>query len=819
MPFFDLFGGSTGIADGNHVHDASYSGSHGQHDASSSSGGMFSDLFGGDGGGTSNRPAPIDEHEFMSRLVDAHYGLPTHGDTEKQLGTALSALSQHSEASNEHAISDGVFSLAAKKWIFRGPPEKPVDPLEPQPSLKLPPEHEQAVLRQTIQQVLSEKVTTAVKDLRKLDKMREILEKPQPADLAWKEAIQARLEDLPAGGNHELSGKIESEVPAASIAHKAGGIHGVVGGSLDDGLDDGMGGAQLVTKQDLLLNPLTGQLVDSIGDHLSAGPGPATENLFLWKADAHEFKSAGAEDAEPYVVVRDHNAGSGTTAETSGFANGGGESSASSSSSALQLLPLRSALAYGDNRELWYRDAAGHIYTPDKSMVVDVDAATGTVTLKETGLDGSVPQADHLTGPPEEWKLQDDGTLQSGAGKEYLQFPGTTTTFVDTRLLDPISVSSNVPDIPEHPASFAVDDNPHHFWLAPHTVGKQLPLASGAHGSYQHGHPYLVVDAGGPKYIENMQLEFTDPPREFLVSGSADNGHSWQKIFGTDLNAAYNVSVPVLGKFSHLKVTFLEPLRTTPLITDGQFGVRHVDLYGKQSDPPFVGGYPIFGPIGHYQFEHLRGPLPDVHKVDRLLELGRQLDVATSKLSLAEERYDATLDQTETPGSVFLGSSSLAGAGSRLGGGLSSLLGGGASAEDYSNGNQHDGGPGGEFLGYGSPFSAFGRGGVAGGESAAEAATLAGKATSLPAEAGAFAWRTLEMSSSALLAGFVFITSFLPNSIQSGSCVGESGDRTQSGAALEGGNDILLADQRGGSSFSSVRLSGGARVSAGHIFL
>lgn len=97
------------------------------------------------------------EAGLLSQLIDSHYGLPSHGDSERHLSTALSVLAQHSEHANESAAVDGVFTLAAKKWLPRQAPGDSVsfgigsaggvDPLQLQPSLNLPPEHEQSLLR------------------------------------------------------------------------------------------------------------------------------------------------------------------------------------------------------------------------------------------------------------------------------------------------------------------------------------------------------------------------------------------------------------------------------------------------------------------------------------------------------------------------------------------------------------------------------------------------------------------------------------------------------------------------------------------------
>lgn len=87
--------------------------------------------------------------------------------------------------------------------------------------------------------------------------------------------------------------------------------------------------------------------------------------------------------------------------------------------------------------------------------------------------------------------------------------------------------------------------------------------------------PDLVYDFGtsSTKHVDSMNISFTDPPKEFLVSGSTDHGHSWRQVFGTDLNTSSVLKIPVHGDYTHLKLTFLQPQAGSDV-----FGVRHVEL-------------------------------------------------------------------------------------------------------------------------------------------------------------------------------------------------------------------------------------------------
>lgn len=172
-----------------------------------------------------------------------------------------------------------------------------------------------------------------------------------------------------------------------------------------------------------------------------------------------------------------------------------------------------------------------------------------------------------------------------------------------------------------------MSDNEHHAWTAPANLEEN---------------PYLIVDVGPKSHIEVANVEFTDPPKEFLVSGSPDGGHTWRQVYGTDLNSNFATKIPVHGDYTHLKLTFLEPSHNGIR----QFGVRHVALYGKQMPEPFVGSYPIFGPVGHFDFEHLRGPVTEPQAMNSLMELNQELTVANSKLAVAEEHYQASTDQS-----------------------------------------------------------------------------------------------------------------------------------------------------------------------------
>ena len=61
--------------------------------------------------------------------------------------------------------------------------------------------------------------------------------------------------------------------------------------------------------------------------------------------------------------------------------------------------------------------------------------------------------------------------------------------------------------------------------------------------------------------MDELKLQFTNDgvPQEFAVWGSADGGHSWRAVFGTDLNTSYSQAVPINGDFSHLKIEFMTP--------------------------------------------------------------------------------------------------------------------------------------------------------------------------------------------------------------------------------------------------------------------
>ena len=86
------------------------------------------------------------------------------------------------------------------------------------------------------------------------------------------------------------------------------------------------------------------------------------------------------------------------------------------------------------------------------------------------------------------------------------------------------------------------------------------------------------------KHIDSMNVSFTDPPKEFLVSGSSDHGHSWRQVFGTDLNTSNELKIPVHGEYTHLKITFLQPQSNNDV-----FGVLVTDfvllLYNILTEP------------------------------------------------------------------------------------------------------------------------------------------------------------------------------------------------------------------------------------------
>lgn len=241
-----------------------------------------------------------------------------------------------------------------------------------------------------------------------------------------------------------------------------------------------------------------------------------------------------------------------------------------------------------------------------------------------------------------------------GENDKFLQWPETIDSFVDSRLVDPHGVSSNVPAIGGHEPRHILDYDPNHSWQV---LARDVSSAGVK--------PELVLDVGGNnlQHLEEMKVDFTDPPKEFVVQGSADGGHTWTQVYGTDLNSLSKLNIPLHGDFTHLKITFLQPLGTwqrgaaenitqhiaggdnNSAFSGGQFhdnssamyGIRKLELYGRVLPQPYVGSYPIFGPLGHFKFEHLRGPLPT--DIGPLLDRNQEVEVATSKLVLAEEQY------------------------------------------------------------------------------------------------------------------------------------------------------------------------------------
>lgn len=57
------------------------------------------------------------EADTLSRLIDVHFNLLPHSYVDQHLATASSVLASKSESLNAH-VHDGVFSLAAKKWVY-----------------------------------------------------------------------------------------------------------------------------------------------------------------------------------------------------------------------------------------------------------------------------------------------------------------------------------------------------------------------------------------------------------------------------------------------------------------------------------------------------------------------------------------------------------------------------------------------------------------------------------------------------------------------------------------------------------------------------
>jgi len=265
---------------------------------------------------------------------------------------------------------------------------------------------------------------------------------------------------------------------------------------------------------------------------------------------------------------------------------------------------------------------------PDTGRIATPDGNFDVVKSK----DGGVELAPATEGKHTPWKLQEDFTLvtkSSGStdapgpsgDKEYLQFPGIRDAFTDSRLLEPVGASSNVLNRPDNPANYAFDGDPGHAWM-------------GHHGGPEDGDPpTLVMDLGGSKHVESARLDFAGekPPSEFSVHGSTDGGHTWRTLFATDLNKDGAPQIPLRSPgLTHLRVSLLSP---------GEMGLKHVHLFGKHGAGPYAGGYPIFGPVGRFSFEHLRGPLPDLHSVAELRELSQRLEVLNSRLSVAEEKY------------------------------------------------------------------------------------------------------------------------------------------------------------------------------------
>jgi hypothetical protein len=71
------------------------------------------------------------------------------------------------------------------------------------------------------------------------------------------------------------------------------------------------------------------------------------------------------------------------------------------------------------------------------------------------------------------------------------------------------------------------------------------------------------------------------------------------------------------------------------------YSVRHIEVLGTPLIEPYIGAsYPIFGPVGHFSFEHVRGPLikdPEI-LLRKVFDLNQNLEVGISKLQLAQEK-------------------------------------------------------------------------------------------------------------------------------------------------------------------------------------
>lgn len=388
------------------------------------------------------------EASHLSSLIDTHFNLLPHSSIDSHLATAVSVLAKNSEAVRHAAEQEGVLSMASKKWLPHSEQLKTVDTLKPFPSLKMPPEQEQAMLRHTLSATLQHKIDLAKLDLRRVLSVTNVLESPSSADESIQKTLDLRFAPEPKlallfdKDNYVNSSILEED--SSKPSNFMPDIENELQRGPNADLQSAFGHLSKEANSNLL------------ADIVKRDDG--NENLFIWKATTHDQPTN--KSAEPYLVV--HN-----------------------DENKLQLLPMRSALAYADNREVFYRDSiTGKISTPDMKMFVQV-GDDGVVRLEaDTGLDTS----------RSEWKLQDDrigvfflsivrefkgysfffpkkkpsvdstkipfsDTLvaENGERKEFLQFPGIVDSFVDTRHLEPAGVFSNVMDRPEHPAEFAID--------------------------------------------------------------------------------------------------------------------------------------------------------------------------------------------------------------------------------------------------------------------------------------------------------------------------------------------------------------------------
>jgi hypothetical protein len=107
-------------------------------------------------------------------------------------------------------------------------------------------------------------------------------------------------------------------------------------------------------------------------------------------------------------------------------------------------------------------------------------------------------------------------------------------------------------------------------------------------------------------------------------------------FFGTDLNDQHLRRIPVHADLSHIKVLFMSANggehaaagaaagatgEESEAVAPIAYGVNKIEFFGRAVERPFVGGFPLFGPVGRFSFEHLRGPLVDADKLVQVLLL------------------------------------------------------------------------------------------------------------------------------------------------------------------------------------------------------